>query len=89
MINKYETKPCTIRAIQWDGDNIQEIIEFGNGDVQYIIHGGRIIPIIETLEGTMQASLFDYIIEGLRGEFYPCKEDVFNRKYKIIEEEEE
>ena len=36
---------------------------------------------IRTLEGDMEASEGDYIIKGLVGEFYPCKPDVFNRKY--------
>ena len=34
---------------------------------------------IKTLEGNMQASEGDYIIKGLRGEFYPCKPDVFEK----------
>ena len=39
---------------------------------------------IPTLEGTMHASVGDFIIKGLEGEFYPCKPSVFNAKYDII-----
>ena len=40
--------------------------------------------VIPTLEGNMNASIGDYIIKGLRGEFYPCKPDVFEKKYELI-----
>ena len=40
---------------------------------------------INTLEGIMRANVGDYIIRGTRGEFYPCKPDVFTTKYAIIE----
>ena len=39
---------------------------------------------IETLEGTMQASLGDYIICGVKGEFYPCKPDIFEMTYEQV-----
>ena len=41
---------------------------------------------IKTLEGDMQTSEGDYIIKGLRGEFYPCKPDVFEKKYELSEQ---
>jgi hypothetical protein len=37
---------------------------------------------IETLEGTMHASVGDYIITGVRGEKYPCKPDIFEQTYE-------
>ena len=39
---------------------------------------------IETLEGTMQASIGDYIICGVKGEFYPCKPDIFEMTYESV-----
>ena len=39
---------------------------------------------IRTLEGNMKVSVGDYIIKGLRGEFYSCKPDVFERKYELF-----
>ena len=48
----------------------------------------NIIPFIEipTLEGIMRASLNDYIIKGVNGEFYPCRSDIFEKTYtqKIV-----
>ena len=43
---------------------------------------------IKTLEGNMRADEGDYIIKGLRGEFYPCKPDVFEKKYEEVESAE-
>ena len=39
---------------------------------------------IETLEGTMRASVGDYIIKGVNGEFYPCKPDIFEKTYEKV-----
>ena len=36
---------------------------------------------IKTLEGDMNVSKGDYIIKGIKGEFYPCKEDIFKKTY--------
>jgi hypothetical protein len=40
---------------------------------------------IDTLEGDMQATVGDYIIEGVEGEFYPCKPKIFELTYEIVE----
>ena len=42
---------------------------------------------IETLEGTMHASVGDWIITGVNGEKYPCKPDIFEKTYEKVEEE--
>lgn len=42
--------------------------------------------VIDTLEGIMRADVGDVIIRGVRGEFYPCKPDVFERTYDVFEE---
>lgn len=86
---KYKTKPCEINAMEWTGDNMQEIIQFANTPEKtsiYIVEG---VPVIRTLEGDMRANVGDYIIRGLRGEYYPCKPDVFHKKYELLETEVE
>lgn len=40
---------------------------------------------IETLEGTMHADVGDYIITGVKGEQYPCKPDIFEQTYELVE----
>lgn len=92
-MTKYRTKPCEIEAIQWDGLNLEEIKSFVGESLVYDICDtawevgkGRphVIMKIKTLKGDMQASEGDYIIKGLCGEFYPCKPDVFEKKYELI-----
>ena len=77
---KATKKQITIEAIQYDGKNAQEIADFIGFD-NFVWNGDRIS--INTLEGTMTANNGDYIIKGVQGEFYPCKEDIFNETYDI------
>lgn len=83
---KYTKKPVTIEAIQWDGTNKDEIIDFC--PEACFFHNIKISKnqfkealLIGTLEGIMQTSIGDYIIKGIKGEFYPCKEDIFELTY--------
>lgn len=87
MAKRYRTKPCEIEAVQFIGDNLREIEQFAEGKcISAEFQGSKCIGIgIDTLEGLMHGSVGDYIIKGLRGEFYPCKPDVFEKKYEIIE----
>jgi hypothetical protein len=78
---RYKTKPCEIEAIQWTGKNIIELLDWGQGK---ILWNDVDDLFIDTLEGRMKANINDYIIKGLRGEFYPCKPDVFEKKYEKI-----
>ena len=79
---KFRTKPCEIEAVQWTGRNVVEIMRFVKNERAIITNG---VLIIKTLEGDMVASTGDYIIRGLRGEYYPCKPDVFQKKYEPCE----
>lgn len=47
--------------------------------------GETFLPI-NTLEGIMKASVGDYIIKGVQGEFYPCKPSVFEQTYELVEQ---
>ena len=40
---------------------------------------------IQTLEGTLHARVGDWIIEGVQGELYPCKPDIFEATYEELE----
>ena len=80
--HKYSKKPVIIEAIRWTGTNLDEISDFINHKPEQI-NGMLLIP---SLEGTMQASIGDYIIRGVHGEFYPCKPDIFKETYEIVSE---
>lgn len=83
MVANYTKKPVTVQAIQWTGNNINEILEFAGNCAMFkvgTIDEGIDLKIV-TLEGTHIASLGDYIIKGVNGEFYPCKPDIFEKTY--------
>lgn len=82
MYKKYRKKPVTIEAIQWNGENLSEIDEFTESKVK----NHESVLIIPTLEGDMYASLSDYIIKGVNGEFYPCKPNIFAKTYEEVTE---
>lgn len=81
-MNKYKKKPVIIEAVQYTGNNIEEIKKFCPNCS--LLFDALIIP---TLEGRMRASINDYIIKGVDGEFYPCKPDIFEKTYDIVENE--
>lgn len=99
-VKRFTKKPVTISAIQWTGDNLPDVIEFTGkhprwGDWfadmgEYIDHvrsdGNRFK--IFTLEGVMDALPGDWIIRGVQGEHYPCKQDIFAATYDPAELQE-
>ena len=90
---KYRKKPVVIEAIQYTGDNIVEIIKF----MQECAHGDKTKYLrfdatrgeyfIKTLEGKYILSEGDYIICGIKVEFYPCKPDIFEQTYEKADPE--
>jgi len=86
---KFRKKPIEVRAIQWTGDNIAELKEFMKPQEPVYMAGFKNrdeIVGIETLEGLMIASMNDWIIRGVKGEFYPCKPDVFEATYERVDD---
>ena len=82
MIKKYRKKPVVIEAIQWAGNNLSEIYNF----IGRTVNNKETTLVIHTLEGDMEASIGDYIIKGVNGEFYPCKPDIFDKTYEEVTE---
>lgn len=78
---RFTKKPVTIEAIQWLGDNADEILNFCP---TAIVTSDTYVDI-PTLEGAMQAQIGDWIIKGVKGEFYPCKPDIFALTYEAEE----
>jgi hypothetical protein len=101
MIQKYQKKPVTIEAIQWTKETMDEALtwmpsnrlvirvlgmEDSNDSLQWTYEYS-----IQTLEGDMKISDGDFIIKGVKGEFYPCKPDIFEMTYDkvyVTEEQE-
>ena len=79
---KYRKKPVVIEAVQWTGNNLEELRAF----VPEQHRNNKIHqPLgIVTLEGVMTVSEGDYVIKGIAGEFYPCKPDIFEKTYEAV-----
>ena len=88
---KFRKKPVVIEAIRWDGENLDEVMVFCNGDASYELMAiGASELVIATLEDGESiarhvASVGDFIIKGVAGEFYPCKPDIFAATYEAAE----
>ena len=90
---RFTKKPVTIEAIQWTGKNLREVITFTDGPPDTrSTHAGMAWEAyadlvardglkIYTLEGKMLANPGDWIIRGVKGEYYPCKPDIFEATY--------
>lgn len=97
-MTRYRKRPIEIEAVRFTGDNKCEIAKFmgisiaelqmsvdtvlrTDGDYRENTH-----IHIHTLEGTMTANCGDYIVKGVKGEFYPVKPHIFSETYEEIEE---
>ena len=89
---KYRKKPVVIEAWQWHGDPTRDSL------LADLIQAAGVEPagewgsdkrlVIPTLEGRMIADAGDWIIKGVKGEFYPCKPDIFEATYELVQEEQ-
>ena len=72
-------KPVIVEAVQWTGDNTDEIVPF----IGIAVVEGKDL-IINTLEGEMHAHPGWWIIKGVKGEFYPCDPIIFEMSYEKV-----
>ena len=84
---KYRKKPVVIEAFKWTGgiDQLEDpewiVEEIKKGNVWF---DRPSTMKIKTLEGVMTAQIGDYIIQGVNGEIYPCKPDIFEKTYEVV-----
>jgi hypothetical protein len=84
---KYRKKPVVIEAFQLTKENAFEIIQWAHEgyppEANVIISPAeRDGLLIRTKDGNMYATLGDFVIKGIKGEFYPCKPDIFEATYE-------
>ena len=83
----FRKKPVTITAIDWTGDNFDAIKKFA-GDNVSLENGELVIKTLEDgVDGKVKhvASIGDFIIRGVEGEYYFCKPSIFKQTYEIVE----
>lgn len=84
---KYRKKPVVIEAFQYNGKEntfvpIWGAKKFSEG----VLYFENEHLYVDTLEGDMMASVGDYIIKGVNDEVYPCKPDIFDKTYELVED---
>lgn len=90
MSKVYRKKPVVVEAVQFTRDTIAEVVAFTGGQARDFCvrcisdQAGVLQCIIPTLEGQHIATEGDYIIRGVKGEFYPCKPDIFEQTYEEV-----
>lgn len=88
-VQKYRKKPVEVDAVQLtDEADFVAIAEWCGGQLGHGVYDGRFDTLIflVTLEGTMAADPGDWIIRGVKGEFYACKPDIFAMTYEGVED---
>ena len=78
---KYRKKPVVIEAMQYTGRNATGLIRFMGCEPD----AAATFETIKTLEGELHVSKGDFVIKGVKGEFYPCKPDIFEQTYEPVE----
>ena len=88
MITRFRKKPIEIEAIKFTRENWQDVLRFTQGQaITLTIEkriDGKCTCIIPTLEGQHIATEGDWIIKGVKGEYYPCKPDIFEMTYETF-----
>ena len=95
---KYQKKPVIVKAFIYDGDLNSDgqyyvpqwaVDAFEAGVMYYdLVDATPSELFIKTLEGSHYVSVGDYIIQGIRGELYACKPDIFKETYVFVGREE-
>ena len=88
-MGKYRKKPVVIDAVlfDWTQEMLDALKGQGMDTITVAKNGDGVVTIlrIKTLEGTMRVAEGDYIIKGIKGEFYPCKPDIFELTYEAVD----
>jgi len=85
-VKSYAKRPIVVQAIKWTGENKEAIKDFTKGGIRSCSEWSENGLMIKTLEGDMLAPVGSYIIQGLKGEFYPCQGDIFEATYDLVDE---
>ena len=81
-VQRWRKKPVVIEAVQFTPQTYPEVFRFA----REAIVGASVDHLeLKTLEGSLTASPGDWIIKGVKGEFYPCKPDIFEATYESAE----
>jgi len=81
---KYKKHPVEIEAIKYTRERPADILDFVPEEKVFFSESMNEY-YIETLEGNMYLTDGDYVIKGVNGEFYPCKPEIFEKTYEVVD----
>lgn len=82
---KYRKRPVVIEAMRFTQETKDQVFAWVTCSAYAALDNlGNPILIIQTLEGNMTVSLGDWVIKGVKGEFYPCRPDIFAATYELV-----
>lgn len=85
-MGKYRKKPVVVEAVKFDGskDSFTECKDFAGDKFYYDYQKSPTVRVL-TIEGEIGCPNGWWIIKGIKGEFYPCKPDIFEATYEPVE----
>lgn len=92
MIRRFKRRPSTVEAVQWSGDNYDEIRDWSwDGKTNMVAllddEPGTLMVYISVEDQWVRVREGWWVVRGIAGEFYPCEHDVFVRSWEEVEEE--
>ena len=84
---KFRKKPVVIDAFRWQGEEVPGFDRISVGRDE--LSNEHYNLVIRTLEGTVYAAEGDWVLKGVAGEFYPCRDDIFRATYEPADLEAE
>ena len=88
---KFRKRPVVVDAWQWNGEDKEKFPYWLQGrlDIQFVnldeLTGLRLL-LVDTQHGNAECSEGDWLIKGIKGELYPCKDDVLQATYERVDE---
>ena len=85
---RVKKKPVIVDAFRWDGtlETLNRLRNLGVKMVSYVTETSVHSLVISSLEGEELVGDGDWIVKGIKGEFYPVRSDIFELTYEVIEE---
>lgn len=79
---RYRKRPVVVEAMRYDGENYEDIRQFALGNVRK--YSRKATLVVCTIEGAVGVDPPVWIVKGVKGEFYPCKPDIFEATYEEV-----
>lgn len=82
---KYRKRPVEVEAIRWTGQNVSEIGDFTGGHRTVAYDATSHSLFVATLGGQVRCAAGDWLVRGVGGDYYPCKDAAFEETYEALD----